>query len=327
MEQADFVYHLAGINRPQKEQEFDGGNRVLTEQILSLLESVNKKTPLLTTSSTQARLNNPYGRSKKAAEDAVFGWSKRTGSKAYIYRLPNVFGKWCRPNYNSVVATFCNNIAKGLEIKVNDPQTVLTLVYIDDVVNDFVKALKGKKKIAKDGFCYIGQRFNIKLKDLVKKLTEFKNSRQNLLIPNFENPLDKYLYATFTSYFDKAVLGYALDMKHDERGWLAEFIKSQQSGQIFISRTNPGVTRGNHWHHTKVEKFLVLEGEGEIKLKSLDSGNVIDYKVSGGMLKVVDIPAGYAHSIKNTGKADLITLFWADEVFNPEKPDTYFMEV
>lgn len=327
LKKADFVYHLAGINRPKSELDFTKGNLLFTEKILAYLEKMGKKTPLLMTSSIQAKLKNPYGISKKAAEDAIFNWSRRTGANVYVYRLPNVFGKWCKPNYNSVVATFCYNIANNLDIQINDPEAELTLVYIDDVVSDFIKRMKGEKKALSKSYCRIPRDFKISLAELADKVNSYKNSRQSLIMPNFENIFDKFLYATYTSYLDSKDFAYNLDMKKDERGWLAEFIKSTQFGQIFISRTHPGVTRGRHWHHTKIEKFLVVDGEAEINFRQLDSKDKISYKVRGKELKVVDIPAGYTHSITNIGRGDLITLFWADEIFNPKDPDTHYLEV
>lgn len=323
----DFIFHIAGVNRPKDEAEFDQGNRELTQDILKLVQDSQKKIPILVTSSIHAELDNPYGKSKKAAEDAVFDWQKATGNKAYIYRLPNVFGKWCRPNYNSAVATFCHNISHDLEITVNDPSVNLTLVYIDTVVNDFISTFRGQRQPEADGFCHVSRTDTLTLGELVAKLKAFKESRDSLLMPSFEADIDRYLYATYTSYFDKDDFGYTLDKKVDDRGWLAEFIKSKQFGQVFVSRTKPGITRGNHWHNTKIEKFLVIDGEADIEFRLVGSDQVIKYHVTSDELKVVDIPAGYVHSITNTGKTDLTTLFWADEIFNPDAPDTNYEEV
>jgi UDP-2-acetamido-2,6-beta-L-arabino-hexul-4-ose reductase len=324
---ADFVYHLAGVNRPQKVEEFDTGNRGFTEELLDMLESNGRKAPVAMTSSIQAALDNPYGISKKAAEDMVFEWSRRTGTPAYVYRLPNVFGKWCRPNYNSVVATFCHNIAHGLPIQISNPAIELSLVYIDDVLEELAAAMDGSAHRGADGFCFVPRTFKVTLQRLADTIHSFAESRVSLVMPNFEGDFEKYLYAAFTSYLPEEGFGYELEMKHDQRGWLAEFIKSRQLGQIFISRTKPGITRGNHWHHTKIEKFLVIEGEAVIKFRKIGSDEILEYKVKGERLKVIDIPAGYTHSITNTGTTDVITLFWADEIFNQEKPDTYFLEV
>lgn len=327
LDEADFVFHLAGINRPKDDKEFDTGNRGLTEEIISHIKESGRKTSILLASSIQAELDNPYGKSKRAAEAAILKWAKQTGSKSYIYRLPNVFGKWCKPNYNSVVATFCHNIANGLGITINDPKAQLTLVYIDDVVSDFIKTMKGKKTASADGFYHVSRDFNITLKELASKLYALKESRATLISPDFKNAFDRFLYATYTSYLDKKDFGYDLEMKTDERGWLVEFIKSEQAGQIFMSRTKPGFSRGNHWHHTKIEKFLVIDGQAEIKFRNLGSKEVLTYKVTGDKLRVIDVPAGYVHALKNVGKSDLLTLIWADEIFDPQHPDTYYLEV
>jgi UDP-2-acetamido-2,6-beta-L-arabino-hexul-4-ose reductase len=327
IEKAEFIFHIAGINRPKSEEEFDLGNSYLTQEIVELLENKNKKTPIVMASSTQAILDNPYGKSKKAAEDILLSWSKKNNSSVYIYRLPNVFGKWSKPNYNSVVSTFCHNIARGLDIAISDPKKEITLVYIDDVIRDFFNTLCGKSKPQKDGFYHVPMIFTISLGDLADKIIEFKAIRQNLLVPDFENIFDRYLYATFISFLGTDDFCYCLDMKSDDRGFLAEFLKSAQFGQIFISRTKPQVTRGNHYHHTKTEKFLVIDGEAEIKFRKINSDSVFIYKVGGEKLMTIEIPPGYTHSIKNTGSKDLITVFWADEVFNKDSPDTFHMEI
>ena len=268
--QADFIFHLAGVNRPQKvEEEFAEGNQKLTEVLFQTLKQTGRKTPVVITSSMQAVLDNPYGVSKKAAEEIAFEYSKETGVPVYVYRLPNVFGKWSRPNYNSVVATFCHNIARGLPIQINDPAKEITLVYIDDVVRELMGAMDGQAKIDEGGFCYVPRTYKVTLRKLAETINEFAKSRKNLTIPNFEDDFKESLYATYTSYLPEADFGYNLEMKHDNRGWLAEFVKSREAGQIFISRTKPGITRGNHWHHTKTEKFLVVEGEAIIKFRKI----------------------------------------------------------
>jgi UDP-2-acetamido-2,6-beta-L-arabino-hexul-4-ose reductase len=314
MPKVDFIFHVAGVNRPKDDSEFATGNPGLTEALLDCINKSGKKIPVLITSSIHAAADTPYGSSKKAAEDIVFAWQKETDNKAYVFRLPNVFGKWGRPNYNSAITTFCRNIATGQEITVNDPSVQLTLVYIDDVVRAFVKAMDDQITADDEGFCKVSRTFTVTLGDIVDTLYAFKESRNSLIMPSLENPFDRFLYATFTSYFDEDAFSYKLEKKSDDRGWLAEFIKSKQFGQIFISRTKPGISRGNHWHHTKIEKFLVIEGQADIKFRLLDSDKVITYSVSGDDLEVLDIPAGYIHSITNTGKNDLLTLFWADEL-------------
>lgn len=327
IKKADFIFHLAGVNRPQDLSEYDSGNRGFTEHLLNLMDKQNRKIPVLFSSSIQATLDNPYGVSKLAAEQALLNWSNKNGIAVYIYRLPNVFGKWCRPNYNSVVATFCYNIARGLPININDPSKELTLVYIDDVISEFINALNGNPHMDEDGYCIVPRTFKITLRELADKLFEFAQSRKSLIMPDLEDDFTRFLYATYVSYLPEDDFGYELEMKTDNRGWLAEFIKSRHLGQIFISKTKPGITRGNHWHHTKVEKFLVIQGEALIKFRQIHGDKVIEYRVSGDNLKVLDIPAGYTHSITNIGNTDLITLFWADEIFKPERPDTYYMEV
>ena len=328
IKKADFIFHLAGTNRPIEESEFDIGNRGFTEEIISIIEKNKKHTPLLITSSIQAELDNPYGKSKKAAEDAVFKYQKKYKSKVYVYRLPNVFGKWCRPNYNSVVATFCNNIANDLPISINDPKTVIKLVYIDEVIDSFIKAFNNKIKPYKDNFCHINKVYNISLQELVDKLEVFKNSRDSLVVPNFVKDFDRYLYATYLSYLPKNKFNYKLKTNYDDRGWLTELIKSNHFGQMFVSKTKPGITRGNHWHHTKIEKFFVIDGDAEIKFRDINnSKEIISYNVSGDDINVIDIPVGYTHSIKNIGDKDLITIFWADEIFNKDQPDTYYDDV
>ena len=325
--EADFVFHLAGINRPRNVQDFDSGNRGLTEELLAMLRAAERPTPVLLSSSIQAALDNPYGVSKRASEEAVALYASECGADVYVYRLPNVFGKWCRPNYNSVVATWCHHIAHDLPIQVNNPEAELHLVYIDDVVAEFLAAWRGEPHRDADGYCFVPRTYRLNLRQLAETLRGFRASRETLLMPNLSGELEPALYATYLSHLPADAFSYPLNRRTDNRGWLAEFIKSGQFGQVFVSRTKPGVTRGNHWHHTKVEKFLVVEGQASIKLRHLVTGQTVEYPVSGEELRVVDIPPGYTHSITNTGSGDLLTLFWADEVFDPARPDTFFLEV
>ncbi|MBL4954458.1 capsular polysaccharide biosynthesis protein CapF [Neobacillus sp. YIM B02564] len=324
--ECDFIFHLAGVNRPKDEKEYLEGNVGFILKLVELLKKHLNPCPILFTSSTQAALDNPYGQSKKTVEDVLFSYSKEYGAKVLIYRLPNLFGKWCRPNYNSVVATFCHHIARNKDIQIHDPNRELTLCYIDDCVAEFLQALEGKETVNGD-FCVVPVTHNITLEALAEKLYSFKENRETLVMPSLENELDKALYSTFLSYLEENQFSYKLTKNADHRGWLAEFIKSKANGQIFISKTKPGVTRGNHWHHTKVEKFLVIQGEATIRFRNINSENVLEYRVNGEVPEVVDIPPGYTHSIENTGTEDVITLFWACEIFNPDKPDTYFVEV
>jgi len=327
LHQADCVVHLAGTNRPQDVQEFDTGNRGLTDQILTILEQANREVTLVFSSSTQAALDNPYGLSKRAAEQAIVDWSARTGNKAYIYRLPNVFGKWCRPNYNSVVATFCYNLANGLPIQISDPNYEITLVYIDDLVLELINATHGRANIVVGEVCSIPKSATVTLSQLADTIRLFAASRSTSIIPDLSTDFLRALYATYVSYVSPDNLSYPLSMRRDERGWLTEFIKGEGFGQVFVSRTRPGVTRGNHWHHTKTEKFLVVQGEAVVQLRRLGSKDIVGYRVTGDTLTVVDIPVGYTHSICNVGSIDLITLFWSSECFDPIRPDTVHLEV
>ena len=325
--ECDFVFHLAGVSRPKEEREFMDGNYELTGKLLGFLKKNDNKSPVLFTSSIQAELDNPYGRSKRAAENLLSFYSKETGAKAIIYRLPNLFGKWCKPNYNSVVATFCHNIARNIDIQINNPNAELTLCYIDDVITEFIRVLEGNDSRNENGLYLIPETHKTTVGEVAEKLFSFKNNRESLIMPSLEKVFDRALYSTLLSYLEEDNFSYKLKKNVDNRGWLAEFIKSKETGQIFISKTKPGITRGNHWHHTKVEKFLVIQGEAIIKFRKIDSEKILEYKVNGDMPEVVDIPVGYTHSIENTGEEDVITLFWACEIFNPEKPDTYFVEV
>jgi UDP-2-acetamido-2,6-beta-L-arabino-hexul-4-ose reductase len=321
-----FVFHLAGVNRPSDEREFMEVNYELTSDILNLLKKNNNKSPVLITSSTQAEMDNPYGVSKKAGEDILLSYSKETGAKAIVYRLPNIFGKWCKPNYNSVVATFCHNIARDVDIQINNADAELTLTYIDDVLAEFLRALEGNE--TRDGeFSYVSTTYQITVGQLADKLCAFRKNRDTLIMPSLECAFDKALYGTYLSYLEEDNFSYKLKKHEDNRGWLAEFIKSTSTGQIFISKTKPGVTRGNHWHHTKVEKFLVIQGDAAVKFRKIGTDEVLEYIVNGDIPEVVDIPTGYTHSIMNTGDEDVITLFWACEIFDPERPDTYYLGV
>lgn len=322
----DFVFHLAGVNRPKDEGEFMTGNFGFTDTLLGKLEEAGNKAPVLITSSIQALLDNPYGKSKKAGEDLMFSYSKKTGAKVYVYRLPNVFGKWCRPNYNSAVATFCNNIAAGLPIKVNDPSVVMNLVYIDDVINEFINACEGRANIV-DGYGAIPTVHTVTLGRIVDIITSFKENRRKLLVPNLSDEFERKLYSTYLSYLPTDDFAYPLKMNKDERGSFTEFIRTPDRGQVSVNISKPGITKGNHWHHSKNEKFLVVRGKGCISFRKYGTDEIIDYHVSGDELTVVDIPTGYTHSITNEGDEEMITVMWANEAFNPDKPDTYFDKV
>ena len=322
---ADFIFHLAGVNRPKKDEDFKKGNVELTEEIVNILKENNKNTPVLITSSIQVDLDNLYGVSKKLAEEALLNYRENTGAKIYIYRLPNVFGKWCRPNYNSAIATFCNNITKGEEVWISDRNKKMTLVYIDDVVNSFINTLEGTNKQC--GYIKVEVEHKITLGEIVDLINSFKESRKNLQIANMDNQFIKKLYSTYLSYLPEDDFSYELKMNVDNRGSFTEFIKNKNMGQVSVNISKPGITKGNHWHHTKNEKFLVVSGEGVIKFRKVGEEKVIEYKVSGEKLEVVDIPIGYTHSIINTGNSDMVTIIWVNESFNPDKPDTIFLEV
>lgn len=321
-----FVFHLAGVNRPENENEFMEGNFGFTSELLSLLKKHNNKSPILITSSIQAEIDNPYGKSKKAGEDLLFKYSNETGAKVLVYRLANLFGKWSRPNYNTVVATFCHNVARGLDIQINNPDAKLNLCYIDDVLEEFIRALEGNE--TKYGeYCIVPIEHQIKLGDLAEKISSFKESRKNLSIANMEDELTKKLYSTYLSFLPEDEFAYDLKMNCDNRGSFTEFIRTKDRGQVSVNISKPGITKGNHWHHTKNEKFLVVSGTGLIRFRKIDCDEIIEYKVSGEKLQVVDIPTGYTHSIVNVGNEDMVTVMWANEAFDPKKPDTYFVEV
>ncbi|MGL4990285.1 MAG: NAD-dependent epimerase/dehydratase family protein [Sarcina sp.] len=321
----DYIYHLAGVNRPKNEEEFFEGNSGLTGEIINILKENNKNTGIVITSSIQADLDNSYGRSKKLSEECILSYSKETCAKSYIFRLPNVFGKWCRPNYNSAVATFCNNITKGEEVWINDRNIELTLVYIDDVVRCLIDTFKNEN--LKSGYTKVDIEHKATLGRIVDLLNEFKDSRKTLKISDMSDEFTKKLYSTYLSYISEDKFSYPLKMNVDNRGSFTEFIKGNEMGQVSVNISKAGITKGNHWHHTKNEKFLVVSGNGVIKFRKIDEEKVIEYKVSGEKLEVVDIPVGYTHSIVNTGDTDMVTIMWVNESFNPNKPDTIFLEV
>lgn len=322
----DFVFHLAGVNRPKNENEFMDGNFSFTSELLQMLKKNNNKAPILITSSIQASKNNPYGASKRAGEKLLFDYEKETGVKVLVYRLANLFGKWSQPNYNTVVATFCYNIAREKTIQVNDPKAKLTLCYIDDVVKEFTLALKNKANV-NGRFHKVPLEYETTLGEVANLIKSFKESRSSLVIPNMENALTKKMYSTYLSFLPENNFSYDLKMNVDERGSFTEFIKTPDRGQVSINISKPGITKGNHWHHSKNEKFLVVSGEGQIQFRNIYLDEVIEYNVNGKKLEVVDIPTGYTHSIKNIGNTDLITIMWANEPFDPNNPDTYYVEV
>ncbi len=324
IKEVDFIFHLAGVNRPLTAEEFYEGNRDLTKTIIDLLEKNGKIIPILFSSSTQVLLKNDYGKSKLQAEELLLKYSKNNNIPVFIYRLPNIFGKWCKANYNSVIATWCYNICHNLEIKVDNKDTKLTLVYIDDVVKEFIDKLSynGEKRYFELQTVYwqtLGE-----IQDL---LYQFKNSRDTLLVPEVATGFKRALYATYLSYLATNNFSYELKGNKDERGTFYEILKTQNSGQFSLSTTAPNVERGGHFHHTKNEKFLVVKGTAIIQQRNILNKEIIEYKVSDEKMEIVEMIPGYTHNIKNIGKDELVLLLWANENFDRENPDTYFLKV
>lgn len=324
--EADFVFHLAGVNRPTDPADFQKGNADFTRQLLTLLKERGKRPPVLLSSSIQAALENPYGQSKLSAEQAVADYGRETGSAVYLYRLPNVFGKWSRPNYNSAVATFCHNVARGLPITVNDPSVTLRLVYIDDVVEEFLRAMEGQPH--REGeWCTVQPVHEVNLGHMAELIQSFPGLRDSLTAPDQSDPLVKKLYATYLSFLPPEDFSRPTVTHADQRGSFTELLHMGSRGQVSLNVSKPHITKGDHWHQTKHEKFIVLQGEGVIRFRKVGDSTVIAYKVSGENLTVVDIPTGYTHSIENTGDTDMLTLMWANEVFDPARPDTLRLPV
>ncbi len=320
--EADVVFHLAGVNRPEREEDFFKGNVDFAAYLCERLEQSGRRVPLIFSSSIQAERDNPYGRSKLLAEQVIQQYALRSQATGVIYRLKNVFGKWCRPNYNSVVATFCHHIARDLPITISNPANALELVHVDDVVAHFMRELEIPHQ---PGVVYreVEPVFHVTLGELAELIYAFRAMRRTLTLPDFSDPFIRKLYGTYLSYLEPDDFAYDLLQRCDERGCLAEVLKSPTAGQIFVSATRPGVTRGNHYHHTKVEKFLVLHGKAAIRFRHIERDEVLEYVVEGRDFRVVDIPPGYTHSITNIGDEDLITLFWAGELFDPQNADTW----
>lgn len=327
---AAFVVHLAGINRPKDPSEFYSGNAGLTDTMLHLLAESGNKAPVLVTSSIQAALDNDYGKSKKQAEDAIFAHGETTGAPVYVFRMEGVFGKWCRPNYNSVVATFCHNIARGLPIEVRDPAYELPLVYIDDVVACILDAMQNHHaERDTEGHCRIHPVHRVTLGHLAELIEGFAEARKGSLEVPYLAPgsFEKKLYSTYLSYLPTDQFAYDLNMHYDDRGSFTEALRSPERGQVSVNISKPGIVKGNHWHHTKNEKFLVVQGEGVIRFRRIDCEEIIEYHVSGKKLQIVDIPCGYTHNIENVGSEDMVTVMWANECFDPDHPDTFYLPV
>lgn len=326
IEECDFLIHLAGVNRPIDEKEYFTGNVRFTERIVKLLEEKDKKVSIVYSSTLLDTPHRIYGKSKREAERILQKYAHKSGSKLFIFRLPNVFGKWCRPNYNSFIATFCYNIAHGLDIKVNDPETQINLVYIDDVVNRFISCMcEGDSET--EVYPEISEVYHTTVGKVVEMILSFKKGRESCDIPNIKNPLEKKLYSTYLSYLEPEDFCYRLKINQDERGSFTEFLHLQDFGQISVNVAKPGIVKGNHWHHTKTEKFLVVKGTAQVCFRHVITNKVIKITVSDKSLVVIDIPVGYTHNIINIGEEELITLMWSNEIFDPNKPDTYYEEV
>ena len=317
----DFVIHLAGANRPVKEEEFQQVNSDLTAQLCSTLKNTPYQPPVIFASSTQVDSINPYGNSKLAAENILKDYSNDTGAGVTVFRLPNVFGKWCLPDYNSVVATFCHNIANDLDINIHNPNTTLTLVYIDDVIEHFLSVIKSPEP-KKYAYMEINPSYSVRLGELATAIYNFRDSRNSLITDNVGNGFLRALYATYLSYLKPESFSYPLVSHKDNRGIFVEFLKTTESGQFSFFTAHPGITRGGHYHHTKNEKFLVVQGAASFKFRNISTGQFFEKETSSDLPEVVETIPGWAHDITNTGDNDLIVLLWANEIFDKNNPDT-----
>lgn len=343
--EADFVFNLAGVNRPKEQEEFMQGNFGFASALLDTLKKHQNTCPVMLSSSIQATLagrfgNSEYGRSKKAGEELFFDYSKETGAKVLVYRFPNLFGKWCRPNYNSAVATFCNNIANDLPVQVNDRSTELELLYIDDLVDEMIAALRGEEhraefegvetKLTTNGrYCAVPTTHKVTLGEIVDLLEEFNQQPKTLVIPEIpNNSFAKKLYSTYLSYLPKEKVAFPLRMNIDQRGSFTELLKTEKCGQVSINISKPNITKGQHWHNSKWEFFMVVAGHGLIQERKIGTDEVLNFEVSGDNIQAVHMLPGYTHNIINLSETEnLVTVMWANEAFDPNKPDTYFEAV
>jgi len=343
-QQADFVFHLAGVNRPKNPEEFMQDNFGFTSTLLDTLKKHNNTCPVMLSSSVQAtcigRYDGDYGRSKKAGEDLLFAYEKETGAQVLVYRFPNLFGKWCRPNYNSAVATFCNNIANDLPIQVNDPTTQLELLYIDDLVEQMLDALEGKPNrceyealepvpVENGRYCYAPVTHKVTLGEIVELLEAFRDQPSTLCMPPIpNNSFAKKLYSTYLSYLPKEKAAFALRMNEDARGSFTELLKTADCGQFSVNISKPGITKGQHWHHSKWEFFMVVSGRGLIQMRKIDTDEIWNFEVSGEQIQAIHMLPGYTHNIINLSETEnLVTVMWANEAFDPNRPDTFFEPV
>lgn len=338
---ADFVFNLAGVNRPKDPEEFKKGNFGFASTLLETLKKYGNKCPVMISSSIQAtligRYDGEYGRSKREGENLLFDYANKTGAKVLVYRFPNLFGKWCRPNYNSAVATFCNNVANDLPITINDRSTELELLYIDDLVYEMFDALEGKEHRCEfDGltavenengkFCFVPTTHRVTLGEISDLLEKFKSQPISLLMPEIpNNSFAKKLYSTYLSYLPKEKVAFPLKMNVDQRGSFTELLKTEKCGQFSINISKPGITKGQHWHNSKWEFFIVVSGHGLIQERKIGTDEVIEFEVSGDKIEAVHMLPGYTHNIINLSETEnLVTVMWANEQFDPNRPDTFF---
>jgi UDP-2-acetamido-2,6-beta-L-arabino-hexul-4-ose reductase len=323
LESVDWVFHLAGINRPVDQEEFQSGNVDLTEQLCQAIINSGRKIPVIYTSSIQAEQDNIYGQSKLAAEQALLTLSQQHNNPVYIFRLLNVFGKWARPNYNSAVATFCYNILNDLPITINNAEAVIRLVYIDDVVKAFLDLLDGNA--GSDVYQTVEPEYQITVGELAKQITAFKNSRQNLISEQVGIGLTRALYSTYVSYFKPEQFSYTVPKYGDPRGTFVEMLKTKDAGQFSYFTAHPGVTRGGHYHHSKTEKFLVIKGQALFKFRHIETGEYYEITTEGEKPEIVETVTGWTHDITNTGDDEMVVMLWANEIFDRENPDTFAM--
>lgn len=328
LEGVDFVFHLAGVNRPQDPQEFVTGNADLTaalcQAVGALVAATGKAVPIVYTSSIQADRENPYGQSKRSAEEALLAAAGTHGIPVHIFRLPNVFGKWCRPNYNSAVATFCHNIARDLPIQVNDPAAAVTLVYVDDVVERFIQLMDGADAlVGADGFACVAPQYSTTVGELAQLIKTFKESRNTLITERVGSGLVRALYSTYVSYLPKEDFAYSVPQHGDPRGVFVEMLKTLDSGQFSYFTAHPGITRGGHYHHTKTEKFLVIKGRARFKFRQMQTGETHELFTTGDKAEIVETVPGWTHDITNIGDDEMIVMLWANEIFDRAHPDTY----
>jgi UDP-2-acetamido-2,6-beta-L-arabino-hexul-4-ose reductase len=328
LQEVDFVFHLAGVNRPQDPHEFTTGNAELTQTlcraVCAIAEATGKKVPVVYTSSTQAGFDNPYGRSKRGAEETLRAVIRSHGIPVHLFRLPNVFGKWCRPNYNSAVATFCHNIARGLPIQVNDPAAAVTLVYVDDVIERFVQLMDGADAATDAaGFATVAPQYTTTVSELARQIQSFKDSRNTLMTDRVGTGLLRALYSTYVSYLPPESFAYTVPQHGDARGVFVEMLKTPDAGQFSFFTAHPGITRGGHYHHSKTEKFLVIKGQARFKFRHMQTGETHELVTAGDKSEIVETVPGWTHDITNIGTEEMVVMLWANEVFDRARPDTF----